>query len=168
MSTLLTKTTRRGKTIVVTLTQEEDQDRISITVDGEPLELDEDAVAGRPVSLGVKTERNMGLEPGAVSFGTAVLTGKEYEAMNQVWSEQSPRYRAELERVLEEKRRVQVRRKEIEAALRQANEERENIPEEPKEGEGPEEHQARTVQAEQKIDRAAAALREFEASQKPV
>ena len=38
-STLLTKTTRRGKTIVVTLTQDDDRDRISVTFDGEPLEL---------------------------------------------------------------------------------------------------------------------------------
>ena len=167
MSTLLTKTTRRGKTIVITLTQEENQDRISITVDGEPLELDEDAVAGRPVSLGAKMEKNMGLEPGAVSFGTAVLTGREYETMNQAWSEQSPRYRAELERILNEKRQVQARKEEIETALQQANEERDNIPDDPPEGEEPEEHQARIARAEQKIDRAAAALREFEASQKP-
>ena len=79
----------------MTLTQDDDQDRISVTVDGEPLSLDEEANAGRPVSLGSKLENNMGLEPGAVTFGTAVLTAKEYDAMTQVWSEQSPRYRAD-------------------------------------------------------------------------
>ncbi len=95
MSTLLTKTTRKGKTVVVTLTQDDDRDRIYITVDSEPLELDENASAGRPVSMGPKIEKNMGLESGAVSFGTAVLTAKEYEAMNRAWSEQSPRYRSD-------------------------------------------------------------------------
>ena len=95
MSTFSTKTTRKGKAIVVTLTQDDDRDRISITVDGEPLELDVEASAGRPVSLGPKIEKNMGLEPGAVSFGTAALTAREYTAMNQAWSEQSPKYRAD-------------------------------------------------------------------------
>ena len=95
MSPLLTKTTRKGNAIAVTLTQNDDRDRISITVDGEPVEPDEEARAGRPISLGPKLEKNMGLEPGAVSFGTAVLTAREYGAMNRAWSEQSPRYRAD-------------------------------------------------------------------------
>ena len=63
MSTFSTKTTRKGKAIVVTLTQDDDRDRISVTVDGEPLSLDEEANAGRPVSVGAKLENNMGLEP---------------------------------------------------------------------------------------------------------
>ena len=95
MSIPLAKTTRKGKAIVVTLTQDDDRDRISVTVDSESLELDEEASAGRPVSLGPKIKKNMVLEPGAVSFGTTVLTANEYDAMTQVWSEQSPRYRAD-------------------------------------------------------------------------
>ena len=95
MSTFSTKTTRKGKTIVVTLTQDDDRDQISLTVDGEPLSLDENSSAGRPVSVGPKIEKNMGLESGPVSFGTTVLTAREYAAMNQAWSEQSPRYRAD-------------------------------------------------------------------------
>ena len=79
----------------MTLTQDDDRNRISITVDGKPLELDENASVGRPVSVGPKIEKNMGLESGAVSFGTAVLTAREYEAMNRAWSEQSPRYRSD-------------------------------------------------------------------------
>ena len=47
------------------------------------------------MSLGPKLEKDMGLEPGAVSFGTAALTAMEYAAMNRAWSEQSPRYRAD-------------------------------------------------------------------------
>ena len=96
MSTLLTKTTRKGKTIAVTLTQDDDRDQISIKVDDEPVELDEEATTGRPLSMGPKLEKDMGLEPRAVSFGTAALTAREYAAMNRAWSEQSPRYRADV------------------------------------------------------------------------
>lgn len=52
MSTFSTKTTRKGKAIAETLTQNDDRDPISITVDGEPVGLDEGARASRPVSLG--------------------------------------------------------------------------------------------------------------------
>ena len=166
MSTLLTKTTRRGKTIVVTLTQEEDGDRISITVDGEPVELDEAAGAGSPVELGPKTEKNMGLQPGAVSFGTTVLTSKEYEEMNQAWSEQSPRYRAKHEQIQEERRKAQAQRQGLEATIQRANSERDRIPKEAGEGEDAGEHLASVTQADEKIDQAALALRQFEALQK--
>ena len=47
MSIPLAKTTRKGKAIVVILTQDDDRDRISVTVDIESLELDEEASAGR-------------------------------------------------------------------------------------------------------------------------
>ena len=166
MSVLLTKTTRRGKTIVVTLSQDQDQDRISITVDGDIVELDEDATAGTPILLGPKTEKNMGLEPGAVSFGTTVLTGKEYDQMNEAWSNQSPRYREVHERIQEDRRRVQTQREEYEDALRKANAEREQIPDEPTEEDDPQEHSEKLVVAERNIDRAAQALRQFEALQK--
>ena len=39
MRTLSAKATKKGKAIAVTLMQNDDRDRISITVDGEPLEL---------------------------------------------------------------------------------------------------------------------------------
>ena len=108
----------------------------------------------------------MGLEPGALTFGTTVLTAREYEEMNRAWSEQSPRYRAHHDQLQEEKRQVQTQREELQAAIQRANSERDRIPSEAEENEDTQEHLARVTRADEKIDKAALVLREFEAARK--